>query len=248
MKEESIVQSVSQSKRNLLSSVLGYAVVLGSTSFKIPQIVRILSSRSVEGLSPSTYLLELFSQSVNITYYVVRELPISTWGEFVFIGFQNLVILFLYVRFYKESWNSSTLSKQQKKKEKLAVQQFRRRALFSAFSTSAIVTLLFMMMHKRGISIRRIFTPRLLSILPLCSTLIYVGSRLPQVIKNFCEQSTGELSPSTWFLNALGGAIRIFTTLKQVKDPVVLTSFIASTLVNTTVLAQIGYYGKKHKS
>jgi hypothetical protein len=47
----------------------------------------------------------------------------------------------------------------------------------------------------------------------------------------------------TWFLNALGGVARIITTVKDLKgDPFVLFSFSASTLLNTTVLAQILYY------
>jgi len=82
----------------------------------------------------------------------------------------------------------------------------------------------------------------LLDILPLISTIIYISSRLPQVLKNLSSKSTGELSASTWFLNGLGGLVRIYTTLKEVKDPFVLISFTLSTLLNFTILGQIIYY------
>lgn len=55
----------------------------------------------------------------------------------------------------------------------------------------------------------------------------------------------GELSATTWFLNGVGGLARIYTTLKEVKDPFVLVSFVCSTLLNFTILLQIIFYKSK---
>ena len=101
-----------------ISKWIGSSVVVGSSMFKVPQIIRILKARSVEGLSPVTYTLEIASQASNIVFYASQGHPFSVWGEFAFIGnsyirmflflsiktgFQNVVILILYSIYRKKS-------------------------------------------------------------------------------------------------------------------------------------------------
>lgn len=45
---------------NVVSKVLGYAVILGSLGFKLPQISAILKSRSAKGLSLAAFELDAF--------------------------------------------------------------------------------------------------------------------------------------------------------------------------------------------
>ncbi|KIX08515.1 uncharacterized protein Z518_03171 [Rhinocladiella mackenziei CBS 650.93] len=51
--------------------------------------------------------------------------------------------------------------------------------------------------YQHGIHLLRVETPREIAgtILSWCSTLLYLGSRLPQLYKNWCRQSTAGLSP-----------------------------------------------------
>jgi len=90
---DSLSNSSHGGKDMMASKILGYAVVMGSGLFKVPQIVRIIRFQSVEGLSPFTYMLELVAQGTNIIYYTKKKFPVSTWGEFLLIGIQNVIIL-----------------------------------------------------------------------------------------------------------------------------------------------------------
>ena len=57
-------------------------------------------------------------------------------------------------------------------------------------------------------------------------SLLAISARLPQVLTNFKNKSTGQLSIVTSTLNFLGVAARIFTTIQEVNDPLVLVIFL----------------------
>lgn len=44
------------------------------------------------------YVLETFTQSVNCLYALANGFPFSTYGENVFLGLPNLVILWVFAR------------------------------------------------------------------------------------------------------------------------------------------------------
>lgn len=74
--------------------------------------------------------------------------------------------------------------------------------------------------------------------------LIGTASKLPQVFSNFSARSTGQLSAITVGLQFIGSAARIFTTLQEVKDVVILTSFLAATTLNGVIALQMITYWK----
>ncbi len=83
--------------------------------------------------------------------------------------------------------------------------------------------------------------------LPLFQTLtipIFAASRLPQIVSNFNGKSTGILSVVTVTLNAFGSLARVFTTLAEVEDNVVLAGMLASCAMNIVLLLQVIAYWK----
>lgn len=48
----------------MLSKALGYLIILGSLIVKVPQILKILQSNSVEGLSLEMFVLEIVGYSI----------------------------------------------------------------------------------------------------------------------------------------------------------------------------------------
>jgi mannose-P-dolichol utilization defect protein 1 len=74
---------------------------------------------------------------------------------------------------------------------------------------------------------------------------LFVMSKVPQVIRNFKEKSTGKLAFLTFFLNTAGGAARIFTTIQEVPDVQVLTSVLIGFALNLTITLQIIFFGDK---
>jgi len=74
--------------------------------------------------------------------------------------------------------------------------------------------------------------------------LVNVGARLPQVALNWRRKSVGEQSFVTLGLQWAGNLARVFTTLVQVRDGVVLGGSIASTVVNGVLVGQWLWYSK----
>lgn len=86
----------------LLSKAVGYAIIAGSLMLKVPQIMKILQAKSVEGLSFTMYILELVgfafsllvaqfgSYTITMGYSFNSHFPISTWGEYIPITIQSM--------------------------------------------------------------------------------------------------------------------------------------------------------------
>lgn len=58
--------------------------------------------------------------------------------------------------------------------------------------------------------------PSLWSFLPLSNLPLLLISRIPQIIQNFKQGSTGQLSGITTFLTFAGSLARVFTTIQEV--------------------------------
>ena len=72
--------------------------------------------------------------------------------------------------------------------------------------------------------------------------LTFLLVKVFQIWKNFTNGSTGQLSAITTFLNLFGTLARIFTTLQDVGDYLILLSFVVSTFLNALLVFQLLYY------
>jgi hypothetical protein len=79
----------------LISKALGIGIIGGALLLKVPQIVAILSSGTVEGLSPMAFYTELPLSGTNVCYNILQGNPFSTYGEQVFISIQNAILILL---------------------------------------------------------------------------------------------------------------------------------------------------------
>ena len=85
---------------------------------------------------------------------------------------------------------------------------------------------------------------------------VYNEIQMIQAISNYRQGSMGQLSAVTTFL-LLGGALaRIFTSIQETGDTMLVVTFIASATANAVIACQMLYYwnsssseaGKKKKS
>lgn len=76
------------------------------------------------------------------------------------------------------------------------------------------------------------------SLMAVCS-LMAMGSRLTQIAANFKNKHTGVLSVMSTGMQIGGNAVRIFTTMTEVDDIAVLSSYVISFVLNSIVLVQI---------
>ncbi|KAI1077319.1 mannose-P-dolichol utilization defect 1 protein [Whalleya microplaca] len=72
--------------------------------------------------------------------------------------------------------------------------------------------------------------------------LLGVASKLPQIAAIFQQGGTGQLSAFTVFNYLAGSLSRIFTTLQEVDDKLILYGFIAGFALNLVLAAQMVYY------
>lgn len=82
-----------------LSKALGLGIVTLSAVVKVPQILKLLKSRSASGVSFVSYALETTSLLITLAYNARSKFPFSTYGESAFIAVQDIIIALLVLAF-----------------------------------------------------------------------------------------------------------------------------------------------------
>ncbi|CAA7032203.1 unnamed protein product [Microthlaspi erraticum] len=77
----------------LISKLLGYFLVAASMTVKLPQIMKIVESKSVKGLSVPAFELEVVAYTISLAYCLHKELPFSAFGELAFLWIQALILI-----------------------------------------------------------------------------------------------------------------------------------------------------------
>nr|XP_031840028.1 mannose-P-dolichol utilization defect 1 protein homolog [Nomia melanderi] len=91
-----------------LSKFLGLGIIAGSLLVKVPQIVKILKSKSVQGINLFSVLLDVFAITAMVCYSIVSGFPFSSWGDGVFLGLQTLMIAVLVMHFNGNTAQATT--------------------------------------------------------------------------------------------------------------------------------------------
>eukprot|EP00762_Andalucia_godoyi_P003596 ANDGO_00658.mRNA.1 Mannose-P-dolichol utilization defect 1 protein homolog len=198
----------------LLSKMIGYGIVAGSVMFKVPQILKIHGARSVEGLSLLSFFLELLAFTITGLYSFSKGFAVSTYGESVSASAQNVVILLLFFRYGRGSAPVAVAG------------------LLAAYFGLVASTLAGLVpLHV----LEKLFQ--------LTIPLVIVG-RVPQIWTSFARRSTGQLSIITTALQFGGSLGRIFTTIQEVNDPLVLTGYLVGLTLNAIMLLQFVLFWK----
>ncbi|RZB38686.1 mannose-P-dolichol utilization defect 1 protein -like [Asbolus verrucosus] len=75
-----------------------------------------------------------------------------------------------------------------------------------------------------------------------CNIFIVVSGKLTQAYSNLKNGHTGQLSAVTLIMLFLGSLARIFTSIQETGDKIVILTYIASTLANGVLVGQLAYY------
>ena len=176
-----------------VSKALGALIVVGGAIVKLPQIYKIVSAKSASGLSLSAYQLETIAYSITLAYNYRNRNPFSTYGETVFVTFQNFAIMLLILHYTKQRLNMLVLA-----------------LLFGVFNYSLYFN-------------TALIDGKVLQYLQAATIPVSILSKLPQIWQNYKAGSTGQLSAFTVVNYFLGSLARVFTTWKEVKDPIILS-------------------------
>jgi mannose-P-dolichol utilization defect protein 1 len=204
----------------LVSKALGYSIIAFAFILKLPQIRTMMKTKTDEGLSYTSTYLEIFTYYFMALYAFHNKNPFSTYGENIVILIQTLIILFL-------SWKYSS-------------------KVGCPFTRTCYVLSLLLF---AGLCIQDKYIPNSIWYL-IGSSPIPLGSaaRITQIYHSWKTKSTGPLSIFTFGLNVMGCVARIFTTLTETDDLLMLASCINGTILNLIVCIQIIIYGSKSKT
>jgi mannose-P-dolichol utilization defect 1 len=82
-----------------ISKGLGIGIIAASSIVKVPQIIKLVQSKSASGVSFLSYLLETSSYLISLAYNVRNGFPFSTFGETALILGQNVIITVLVLNY-----------------------------------------------------------------------------------------------------------------------------------------------------
>jgi mannose-P-dolichol utilization defect protein 1 len=201
----------------LLSQVLGWLVIIGSSLYKVPQVVRILRVRSAKGISVTTYVCETVSTACSFCYALRQRFPFDTFGESGFILIQNVMILVLMSHFDARPRRWATLA-----------------------ILGSITLLMGVLLSPR------LAPPVVVTVAQAVSIPLLNLSRIPQIVMNAQLRTTGELSITTMLLQLLGNAARLFTTLVRLDGnlPYLLSAIVALALNSILVYQYFRFYAE----
>ncbi|XP_041358979.1 mannose-P-dolichol utilization defect 1 protein-like [Gigantopelta aegis] len=129
-------------------------------------------------------------------------------------------------------------------------------AMFLGLQTSSIAFLIFYyngkttqgLLYLVGYVITMVFLLSPLASLSLLAVLqgLNVGvvavSKLIQAYQNYSQGSTGQLSAVTVFLLFLGAVARVFTSIQETGDSLVIFTYVVASSCNGLIAAQMAYY------
>jgi len=114
-------------------------------------------------------------------------------------------------------------------------------ALQSLFVVALVIGMLVMMADG-------IVPIEVLTMIQSMQVIISIMSKVPQIYENFKNASTGQLSSITVFLFFAGSLARVFTTLQEAPDPILIASVGVAAFFNTVLFLQVIIYsGVKKK-
>ena len=198
--------------KSIISRGLSIGIIVGSTALKLPQIFNYLRHGNTKGVSVTMMYMDVLSFTPGPIYNTLQGHPFMTYGEQIIVLGENVFIVLL-MWYLTPRENFSP-----------------GRALSSTLAFVAIVAGLF--------NSPMWFWP----VMPVLGALFASVGRIPQVLQNHANKSTGTLSVITFFLQFAGGAARIFTTLHETGDMSMVAGQAVGMVLSGIVLMQIAMY------
>jgi len=218
--------------RLALSKVLGVGIVVGGGIVKVPQILMIVKHRSTRGVSLSSYFLDTASLLLTVGYNARLNFPFSTYGENIALAIQNIIIIVL-IFYYSQS--RPTLS---------TARGASRNSPWPSIITfvAAIAAATF------ALSSESLTPIPLLRTLVALSIPLSLSAKVPQIVVNARNHSTGQLSAFLVFNSLAGCVARLFTTSTETGDATLWWGFFSAAALNGVIAAQMAYYWNQSHS
>lgn len=228
-----------------VSKALGVGIVAASSVVKVPQIINLARSRSASGVSFLSYLLETSSYLISLAYNVRNGFPFSTYGETALILGQNVVITVLVLNYSGRAGFAALF---------VAALAGALGALFTegildaktmgllqagagTLGVASKLPQILAIWQEGGTGQLSAFTVSLMSGKPGDATCGHIPRQHVLVRAQKANLTLGQV-----FNYLLGSLARVFTTLQEVDDKLILYSFVAGFALNLVLALQMLYY------
>lgn len=176
--------------------LLNVALTVGGGVVQLPQIYRILASKSAEGLSEAAVILNVVATGAFVSYNYLQNFPLLSYGDALLTLIAYIAILLLLWKY-----NSKNDLQPAEQLRKSASETMKRRQILIGFGVFGALTL------------TRCIPKTLQTIIGLAPLPLVVAARWPQILLNHRNKHTGALSGLTLTLMCLGNLARIATTV-----------------------------------
>ncbi|KAF8455911.1 hypothetical protein BGX38DRAFT_1327656 [Terfezia claveryi] len=200
--------------RFAISKAVGIAIIAASTIVKVPQLLKLLNSRSAEGVNFTSYLLETAAYIITLAYNFRSRFPFSTFGETALIALQNIIIAALVLHFTATAKNTTSP--------------------YPAVFVAGVAAAGYALFTPSIVSTELLRNLQMFVTIPLG-----LMSKIPQILDVQMNRSTGQLSAFAVFNYLLGSLARVGTTLAEVDDVLILAGFVGGAVLNLVLAAQM---------
>jgi mannose-P-dolichol utilization defect protein 1 len=199
--------------KETLNKALGVLVIAISMVLKFPQMLKILQSKSVAGISFLSIYIELYMYGLTLGYNIFHHYPLYMYGEMVFVYIQSIMVFILFWIYSEKQSNLKVM------------------VMFVLFVVAQYG--IFADMISEQVYHVSIFVNMGMNVL----------AKYPQIRLNYVNQSTGQLSFFMVSANTLKSTLRSITMLLDEKSHLTFTiSMILGMILNWIVFLQAIVY------
>jgi len=207
-----------------IAEALGYLIGAGSLLLYTPIAVRVLRTKSADGLAASTWWFKLTSFTCTDIYNIRKGFPIAAFSETLVITLEAVIVLGL-VTYYQKRANYRT-----------------------ALLACAYVAVTAWALLSPSNEFPRGPPDEWIDLAQALSIVLNTSALLPQLWQNFERRESGDYSPVTASLASVGCAVRLFTTVQLADgDPLLLLNYGTALLLDLALLLQIVIFGTQNE-
>lgn len=215
--------------RLFVSKGLGIGIVVFGSLLKLPQIFKILNAQSARGISFTMYALECWAYVVSLIYAYRAQLPFNTYGENASLTLQNFLIALLIIAYAPTRSLPLTGGSSLRTSRNSRVASLMLATFIMAATTAFLLS-------------PSLCSANLLSLLQATTIPVSLISKIPQMAELHREKDVGNLSAIVVFLQLLGTIARVFTTLIETDDWLLLAGFGGAMVFNGIIAVQYLMY------
>ena len=212
-----------------VSKSLGYGIILGSCAVKLPQVLNIVRARSGAGLSLASQYQELVSNALAVVWHISWNFsPFSAYGETIIVTLGCAIVVLCMWAFERPSVGHIAA----------VVSVVAALVQLALLPPSTATVLAQAAATALGAPASGLSATVLKDLLQFLSQLTFWGARITQIIVTTHQRSNGAQSPVTLVFNLAGTMARVFTSMREVRDPLQLAFTMINVLLNGVLCLQ----------